>query len=48
MDILIQALEVIEEIESHASDLDEYDVVAVASKIAAIECIDYDFDPRKG
>jgi hypothetical protein len=48
MDILSQALDVVEEVESHASDLDRYDVLAVASQIAAIECLEYDFDPRKG
>ncbi len=48
MDILIQALDIVEEIESHTSDLLDYDIVAVASQVAAIESLEYDFDPRKG
>jgi hypothetical protein len=46
MDILNQALDIVEEIESHATDLDEYDVLKAASQIAALESVEYDFDPR--
>jgi len=46
--ILEQALEIVEEVEAHACDLDEYDVVAAARMIVASASVDYDaFAPNE-
>lgn len=42
MDVLEQALELVEEIECHASDLDDYDVQHAADVVAMLASVDFE------